>query len=80
MTALVWSPNEASGYPYPGGPYTPRSGDPEFTALDTNRNGQIDNGDDPFMPYWPGDEFVDWIGMSLYHFGESFPFRNNGMC
>ncbi|KAI8615722.1 glycoside hydrolase superfamily [Chytriomyces sp. MP71] len=29
-----------------------------------NYNGV--NGQNPFDPYWPGPEFVDWIGISLY--------------
>lgn len=35
-------------------------------ALDTNRNGQLDGGDDPYSPWYPGDDLVDWIGISLY--------------
>jgi hypothetical protein len=29
----------------------------------------VGDKDDPYTPYWPGDEWVDWIGMSLFHFG-----------
>jgi len=36
------------------------------TALDTNNNGQLDGGDDPYSPWYPGDDQVDWIGISLY--------------
>ena len=35
------------------------------TALDTNKNGILDAGDDAFSPYYPGDQYVDWIGVSL---------------
>jgi hypothetical protein len=35
-------------------------------ALDTNGNGQLDGGDDPYSPWYPGDDQVDWIGISLY--------------
>jgi hypothetical protein len=33
--------------------------------------------DDPYDPYYPGDEFVDWIGLSVYTFGSSFPWSDN---
>jgi beta-mannanase len=23
---------------------------------------------DPYGPYYPGDEYVDWVGLSLYHY------------
>jgi len=35
------------------------------TLLDTNNNGVLDAGDDAFSPYYPGDELVDWIGLSI---------------
>ena len=25
--------------------------------------------DDPYAPFWPGDDVVDWVGMSVYHWG-----------
>ncbi len=39
--------------------------------LDTNKDLKIDMQDDPFEPYYPGDDFVDWVGMSIFHFGVS---------
>lgn len=42
------------------------------TALDTNNNGQLDEGDDPYSPWYPGDDQVDWIGISLYYKGPDF--------
>ena len=30
-------------------------------ALDTNGNGRLDNEDDPYSPYYPGDAWVDWV-------------------
>ena len=64
-SAMVWSPNIGTGYPYAGGSPAP----PEEVAslLDTNRNGVLDNGDDPYLPYYPGDQYVDWVGISLYN-------------
>jgi beta-mannanase len=23
-----------------------------------------------FTPFYPGDEWVDWVGMSVFHFGQ----------
>ena len=37
----------------------------EFYALDTNRDGILDLSDDSYAPYYPGDEFVDWVGLSM---------------
>ncbi|KAI9344252.1 glycoside hydrolase superfamily [Obelidium mucronatum] len=28
-------------------------------------------GDDPFTPYWPGADYVDWVGLSLYWKGDA---------
>ncbi|KAJ3090294.1 hypothetical protein HK100_007492, partial [Physocladia obscura] len=61
--AFVWSPNSANEYPFAATIPTNKT---EATALDTNNNGVLDNGDDPFTPYWPGSEWVDWAGISLY--------------
>ena len=53
----------------PTGRYPTSTSDPiNFRALDTNRNGLIDVGDDPYSPYYPGDEWVDWVGLSLYYY------------
>ena len=41
----------------------------EATALDTSGDGVFDNADDPFAPFYPGDDFVDWIGLSVYYKG-----------
>jgi hypothetical protein len=34
--------------------------------MDTNGDGVLDNSDDPFTPYYPGDDMVDWVGISVY--------------
>ncbi|KAJ3136563.1 hypothetical protein HK100_001546 [Physocladia obscura] len=76
--AFIWSPNSGNGYPYPGDPYSFNVSDtsPEnlanFQALDTNNNGQLDPEDDPYLPYYPGDEYVDWVGLSIYHYGSEY--------
>ena len=33
--------------------------------------------DDPYAPYYPGDDAVDWVGMSLYHWGSAYPWGEN---
>ncbi|KAJ3299718.1 hypothetical protein HK104_007449 [Borealophlyctis nickersoniae] len=68
QTAIVWAPNTAGGYPW-GGQYTPERGDPRYTQMDTNHDGVVDDKDDPFLPYYPGDAYVDWVGISAYYFG-----------
>ncbi len=71
-SAMAWAPNEGSGYPFSGGTFT--SDDP---SLDTNGDGEITNTDDPYAPYWPGDDAVDWVGMSVYHWGIEYPWGEN---
>lgn len=41
----------------------------EATALDTSGDGQLSPLDSPFSPYYPGDEYVDWVGLSVYYKG-----------
>jgi hypothetical protein len=68
--AMVWSPVYGAGYPF-GAAYgdvdPDREGD--TTALDTDGNGLLNGTDDPYGPYWPGEDAVDWVGITLYHFG-----------
>ncbi|WP_447646000.1 hypothetical protein [Nocardioides zeae] len=68
--AMVWAPVYGAGYPY-GAAYGDVDPDrmAEAGELDTNDNGRLDEGDDPYGPYWPGDDVVDWVGLTLYHFG-----------
>jgi hypothetical protein len=71
-SAMAWAPNEGSGYPFSGGEFAF-----DDDALDTNGDGAITNADDPYAPYWPGDDAVDWVGMSLYHWGLAYPWGEN---
>jgi len=73
-SAMAWAPNEGSGYPFPAGDYL---GDDAM--LDTNGDGQISGADDPYAPFWPGAEAVDWVGMSVYHWGIEYPWGENEM-
>jgi len=76
-TAMLWAPNSGGGYPFSGGTYEAESGTEDFTALDTDGNGILDMNDDMFTPYYPGDDAVDWVGMSVYHWGQCYPWFEN---
>lgn len=76
-SAMVWAPNEGAGYPFTGGAFGAAPGSPEATALDTDGDGALTRTDDPYAPYWPGDEVVDWVGMSLYFWGLAYPWGEN---
>ncbi|KAJ3041471.1 hypothetical protein HDV00_009267 [Rhizophlyctis rosea] len=91
--AFIWAPSagitRGGGYPFPAGgntPFTPHTGSftartaantTEFTALDTNKDGVFDDKDDPYSPYYPGNQYVDWVGMSIYYYGNSYPWEKN---
>jgi hypothetical protein len=76
-SAMVWAPNEGSGYPFSGGQFEAQPGSAEAGALDTNGDGKLDGQDDPYAPFYPGDDAVDWVGMSLYHWGNAYPWGEN---
>lgn len=65
--AMVWTPNQGWGYPWSGGAYSISPTSPDFAILDTNHDGVLDESDDPYGPYYPGDSYVDWVGHSYYH-------------
>jgi hypothetical protein len=46
-------------------------------ALDTDEDAQLTRSDDPYAPYWPGADAVDWVGMSLYFWGLEYPWGEN---
>ena len=75
--AMVWAPNEGSGYPFAGGAHGPSAGSADEAALDTDGDGVLTHADDPYGPYWPGDDAVDWVGMSLYFWGLEYPWGEN---
>lgn len=52
--AMAWTPNQGWGYPWP---------------MCKHFNAGIPSAD-PYGPYYPGDEYVDWVGLSFYHWGE----------
>ncbi|MFC6285090.1 glycosyl hydrolase [Nocardioides sp. GCM10027113] len=75
-SATVWSPVYGAGYPFrdPGAegalPGVVARNDPR---ADTSGNGRVDGRDDPYGPYYPGDRWVDWVGLSLFRLGEQVP-------
>ncbi|MDN4175156.1 glycosyl hydrolase [Nocardioides sp. SOB77] len=76
-TAMVWAPNYGGGYPFSGGQHEARPGTADARALDTDRDGRVTQADDPYAPYWPGPRYVDWVGMSIYHWGAVYPWGEN---
>jgi len=76
-SAMMWAPNYGGGYPFAGGQHEARPGTADFAALDTDRDGELTLADDPYAPYYPGDAYVDWVGMSLYHWGDAHPWGEN---
>lgn len=76
-TAMLWAPNYGGGYPFAGGRYQAAAGGADARALDTNGDGTVTGTDDPYAPYYPGDRYVDWVGMTLYHFGNVHPWGEN---
>ena len=76
-TAMVWAPNYGGGYPFSGGLYEIQPEHPDFCLLDTDGDGNLDMNDDPYSPYYPGDDAVDWAGMTIYHWGNEYPWGEN---
>jgi hypothetical protein len=74
---MLWAPNYGGGYPFSGGQYGAVPGSKDFALLDTNADGVLTMADDPYLPYYPGDDAVDWVGMSLYHWGNHYPRGTN---
>lgn len=70
VASMVWSPVYGAGYPY-GAAYGDVDPDRvrDVDVLDTDGNERLDGGDDPYGPFWPGPDAVDWVGLTLYHFG-----------
>lgn len=79
--AMVWSPVYGSGYPFRqetgADSEIDLSGSRQLGPLDTDGDGRLGEGDDPYGPYYPGDEAVDWTGLFLYRFGQSQGIRRN---
>lgn len=63
---MVWSPTAEKDYPFQVETSTPPKGVP-LGSVDTSGNGVWDQDDSAFEPYYPGDDVVDWVGLSVYH-------------
>ena len=76
-SAMMWAPNYGGGSPFTGGRFGAAPGSADAARMDTDRDGAVTAADDPYAPYWPGDDAVDWVGMSLYHWGDAHPWGEN---
>lgn len=76
-SAMMWAPNYGGGYPFTGGRYQAPAGSERAALLDTDGDGAVTGADDPYRPYWPGSAAVDWVGMSVYHWGSTYPWGEN---
>ena len=71
---VVWVPAEAArALPYEGAPAAPAVGGDDGAAVDTTGDGALDERDDPYGPYWPGDDAVDDVGLAVRYLGTSEP-------
>ncbi|KAJ3371035.1 hypothetical protein HDU91_005726 [Kappamyces sp. JEL0680] len=74
QVAFLWSPNTGMGYPFPHDNNPVAAKD---KAADTNGDGILTPADDPYSPYYPGDEWVDWVGMSIYSYSSDSAVSND---
>ena len=77
LTAMLWAPNYGGSYPPDNWDHLAVPGSKNFKLLDTNKDNRIDLLDDMYAPYYPGDDVVDWVGMSAYHWGNNYPWGEN---
>ncbi|MFE7631186.1 OpgC domain-containing protein [Kocuria sp. NPDC057446] len=63
---MVWSPTAGADYPFRDASSSPPRED-DLAVLDTSGDGVWDGDDDPYGPYYPGDDVVDWVGLVAYH-------------
>jgi hypothetical protein len=54
-------------YPFDRNRNAPAAGSEGFALLDTNGDGTWDGADGAYAPYYPGDDAVEWVGLSAYH-------------
>lgn len=62
---MVWEPAHGSDYPFRSAAGMAGLAPSVVAELDTNGDGVVDHTDDPYLPYYPGDDVVDWVGLSL---------------
>jgi hypothetical protein len=69
--AMLWEPSYGAGYPFDRADGRLESlTQRDLVTLDTNHDGTLSEADDPYGPYYPGDEAVDRVGLSMYYFGK----------
>ena len=73
----MWAPSYSGGYPFEGGEYAAAAGSAAAAEMDTDGDGALGQTDHAYSPYYPGDEHVDWVGMSVYHWGNVYPWGEN---
>ena len=85
---MVWGVANFEGYPFNHNgndlaaylaSSSPHGTVDDFNAMDTNDDGILTDADDPYGPYYPGDEVVDWTGSSLYHIDNNWPPTQNSV-
>lgn len=75
--AMVWAPAYGAGYPDAAGgnatttpgPEAPQLDKRNVPFLDTDGDGEVTEADDPYGPYYPGDDYVDWVGLTMLRYG-----------
>ncbi|NYH00370.1 hypothetical protein BJ979_002995 [Schumannella luteola] len=80
LSSMMWAPNYGGGYPFTGGQFAAEPGTADFADLDTDGDGALTMADDSYAPYYPGDAAVDWVGISLYHWGNQRPWGDNDIA
>jgi hypothetical protein len=66
-TVMVWQPYLGRDYPFARQRNAPAPGSEGFALLDTNGDGSWDRADSAYAPYYPGDDVVEWVGLTAYH-------------
>ena len=64
---MVWEPYLGKDYPFDRNRNAPAPGSEGFALLDTNKDGTWDGADSAYEPYYPGDDAVDWVGLTAFH-------------
>jgi hypothetical protein len=61
---MVWAPSPGYDYPNIGQPIEQPIDPDVLAALNVPGNNIVGPEDDPYEPFYPGDEYVDWVGLS----------------
>ncbi|MGS0687372.1 OpgC domain-containing protein [Nakamurella sp. GG22] len=63
MVRTLWAPADGADYPFRSVADTTGMEPEVLTHLDTNSDGSLGPDDDAYLPYYPGDDVVDWVGL-----------------